>query len=279
MSERVTRKEQEEFIAGLETTPETRRIVAELPQDCLGWHASRRGRMTGSIIGAAVGHNPFCSHLQLLSQLLWDSFQGNEATRWGKAMEKTALEIYEKFRENDNIVVHCPGLVLHASLPWFGYSPDGLIIEQDGQRILLEIKCPFTKKLYPRIKMYYYDQIQFGMWMMNCAFCDFVVYTPNLTSIERFAYDEDYVQNFLVPRAQAFYFQKYLPLLLLKTRGALAQNRCDLINVVVERLDPRTKKDDKEENFIISNNPRQGPEVVIVGVEERAVVIGNSSGE
>jgi hypothetical protein len=73
------------------------------------------------------------------------------------------------------------------------------------------------------------------MWMLNCRFCDFVVFTPTKTTIERFAYEPQYVEEFLLPAMQRFYFGKYLPRVVAKERGLLREDgeaRC-----AVERLD------------------------------------------
>lgn len=68
------------------------------------------------------------------------------------------------------------------------------------------------------------DQIQFGMWLMNCSACDFVVYTPEKTAVERYVYEPDYVHEFLLPRVQRFYFGKCLPRFVAKERDLLEPN-------------------------------------------------------
>jgi hypothetical protein len=84
-----------------------------------------------------------------------------------------------------------------------------------------------------------YDQIQMGMMLTNRSFCDFVVFTPNQTSIERYEFNAEYCKEFLMPRAMQFYFAKYLPLLIAKERGWLQQNTCALgVDVVVEHYRP-----------------------------------------
>lgn len=220
MQRLITKAEQAAFIERLSAGD--RKQIATLQQGTEEWLDSRKGRLTGSIIGAVCGHNFFCRHDQLLRELLWNTFQGNDATRYGNQYEATAAEIYGNY--SLGTTVEFTGLQVHPVFGWLGYSPDGLI----GTDGLLEIKCPFKKKFYPTIPMYYYDQIQYGLWLLQRAYCDFVVYTTHETSIERFPYDKDYVESFLVPRVQNFYFHKYLPLLLAKERGWLNEGEISL---------------------------------------------------
>ena len=80
------------------------------------------------------------------------------------------------------------------------------------------------------------------MWLTNRVYCDFVVYLPNETSIERFPYNEPYVQEFLLPRGTQFYFGKYLPLLIAKQKGWLLPGQCTLPeDVQVEYFRPEVE--------------------------------------
>lgn len=215
----LTQDMQDSHLASLVVTDDEITQISNLPQRTEGWFKARRARMTGSIIGAAVGHNYFCRPTELLSELLWRTFEGNAATEYGTKMEPIAADIYERWSGN---IVEYPGLVVCKEKPWLGMSPDGVFVEK-GIRGLLEIKCPFRKKFYGRIPMYYYDQIQFGMWVLKCKFCDFVVYTPTQTKIERFTYNAGYVEEFLIERVDRFYFNRYMPLFLLQEMNMLQE--------------------------------------------------------
>ncbi len=240
MSRVITVSEQETYIKHLNTTEAERQSIASYVQGTEEWLKSRKGRLTGSIMGSVCGHNFFCNHEKLLTELLWNTFEGNEATRYGTQFESTAAEIYEQYQRTKSVDFHIEhsGLIVHPCYGWMGYSPDG-IVREGGRKGLLEIKCPFKKKLYPKIPMYYYDQIQYGLWLMQREYCDFVVFTPVQTSIERFEYDKEYVEEFLLERLTSFYFRKYLPLLIAQERGWLRPGDVHLPpDVLVEYFKP-----------------------------------------
>jgi putative phage-type endonuclease len=225
----ITREDQEEYVKALHVTEEERAQIASFPQGSEDWKKKRLGRLSGSMIGAVVGHNFFRPHAKLLKELLWEPFDGNEATEYGNNNEKKAASIYTNYQKSrcEDFHVMFPGFFIHESMPWFGYSPDGLIWE-NGIPGLLEIKCPFKKEFYKVISPFYFDQVQLGMFISKRSYCDFVVFTPQQTSIERFVFNEPYVTNFLIPRSNDFYFRKYLPLLIAKEKGWLAHGECSL---------------------------------------------------
>jgi putative phage-type endonuclease len=186
--------------------------------------------MTGSIVGAIVGHNFFKKPNDLLRDLLWDTFTGNEATQWGTDHEAIAAVRYEN---HTNLEVDYPGLIINPQRPWLAYSPDGVV--HSPTKLLLEIKCPFKKKVYPSIPSYYLDQIQYGAHLMGCSAIDFFVWTPTKCKLERFAYEPAYCEEFLIPNVEKFYFRRFLPLYLLQKLGKLEEGSIQVPqNVVVE---------------------------------------------
>ncbi len=233
----ITWEEQDSFVMKelMVHTKEQQELIQSYEQRSSEWFKAREGRLTGSIIGSVVGHNFFCKQPDLLREMLWSSFEGNEATRYGTLKEAVAFDIYQKYiKDTKGRDVWNTGLFVHMEKPWFAYSPDGVM--QDG---LLEIKSPFKKKFYGKIPQMYYDQISYGMWILEKRYCDFVVYTPDRTSVETFEYNENYVQQFMIPRLENFYFRKFLPLFLAKRKGWVDKDsitfNCD---VVVEPYHP-----------------------------------------
>ncbi|XP_071575636.1 uncharacterized protein [Temnothorax nylanderi] len=71
-----------------------------------------------------------------------EKYQGyqSEAMRYGMQMEATARQW---FQEKTNFIVHQTGLIISIDQPFLGYSPDGIIRNENNYE-LLEIKCPFT---------------------------------------------------------------------------------------------------------------------------------------
>jgi putative phage-type endonuclease len=89
-------------------------------------------------------------------------------TLWGKKYEDSASRLYCKLY---NVKLLEFGLVPHGKLKWLAASPDG--ITEDG--IMLEIKCPKSRKIDPtQIPLYYWIQTQIQLEVCNLDFCDFI---------------------------------------------------------------------------------------------------------
>lgn len=58
-------------------------------------------------------------------KMLVEKFWGNYATRYGKSCA-------EAYTEMIGDAVTNVGFVVHPSLPWLGYSPDGLIFKEES---------------------------------------------------------------------------------------------------------------------------------------------------
>ena len=229
-----------DYIEKMKVTPEDVIRVMNTPQRTPEWIKYRSNRMTASNYGSAAGHNPHSKPRQLLMSLLWDTFKGNAATEYGTKNEPVAAKVYENFstqlakREDvaNEMSFYYPGLIICQKHPWLAVSPDGLPClkhHKSGKshRFLLEIKCPFSKKLYPHIPHYYFDQIQGIMGILQLPYCDFVVWTPEVTQIRRYNFDVDYWTKVLYPRLHQFYFEEYLPRLILKEEGKLKQGELE----------------------------------------------------
>lgn len=221
------------------------------------WFDARACRITASNFGNVNGSNESSrsganNHNKLLKQLLWsDTFQGNVATEHGVVHESVALELYYEYKRaciatnealsknNARLVVTTPGFAVCRRYPWMGGSPDlvaELICDDPAAaaKWLGEIKCPFPNsfkgtpaKLYPSIPHQYYDQIQGLMAILELPYCDFIVWTKENTSIERFMYDKEYFERRLFPALQNFYVFKFLPRLIMKKKGLLERGEID----------------------------------------------------
>jgi hypothetical protein len=55
-----------------------------------------------------------------------------------------------------------------------GASPDG--VTEDG--LLIEIKCPLTRKIEKKVPSYYLPQVQLQLEITDLEECDFVQYRP-----------------------------------------------------------------------------------------------------
>lgn len=235
----VTPEEIQAFCNKRTISKEQSDLFCQCEQRTNEWFESRKYRLTASNFGAANGNNPYKSRLQLVYDLMYGKFQGNAATRYGTEMEPVAFEAYQNYIKSlpttETFSISEQGLYVQPydeekggkNLCWLGCSPDGLPII-NGENGLLEIKCPYRKKLYPSIPPYYYDQIQGIMGLMKLPWCDFYVWTPNEIQCERFLFDEVYFDK-LIHALEYTYKRLYVPALILREKGMLEPEGLELV--------------------------------------------------
>lgn len=210
------------------------------------WFEARKGRITGSVVGAILGLNPYKKPDDVMRDMLADEagepreFQGNDATAWGTMNESGAIFEYEM--ETGNSVKKC-GFYTYED--WLGASPDGLV----GDAGLIEVKCPYRLKSEesPEFKTaaeqpYYFAQIQIQLMVTGRDWCDFWQWSPNGTRLERVPKNADWLASAL-PVLREFY-GRYLDLLAENAdpvdQFALV-SEYDFIKAEVERLEQRKK--------------------------------------
>ena len=90
----------------------------------------------------------------------------NVACAWGRLFESFARENIE-WKHNTKVFGHTISLNLAKTHPLYGKvtcSPDGYFQALDESLTLLEIKCPFTRKIaVNKIPALYRDQVQTGL--------------------------------------------------------------------------------------------------------------------
>ena len=122
-------------------------------------------------------------------------FEGNEMTQWGNDHEEIALRDFERYM--NDICENGNKLIVHSDLP-IGASADAFL-----NGIPVEIKCPFTQKIYPTIPDRYYVQMQIQMFVSKTAAAHFVVWTPEDLHTELVQYDKEFIEWY-IPKAQEF---------------------------------------------------------------------------
>jgi len=165
------------------------------------WFNIRKGRVTGSSVGAILGVSPFVKSWDVMRRMVRDwhgapsEFTGNIATEWGTRNEAGALIEYEMI--SGNTVTPC---AFYQYEEWLGASPDGLV----GDKGLVEIKCPFGIRnnkppLFKTAKqqLHYYAQMQVQMFVSGREWCDFYQWTPNGDSLERIELDTAFLSTVL----------------------------------------------------------------------------------
>ena len=146
------------------------------------WYDMRQTLITASDFAQALGDGKFGSQKQLFIKKCGyeeDKFNNNlPALKWGVMFEQMACEIYAR---RNFTKVHDFGLLRHPSIDFFGASPDG--ISQCG--IMLEIKCPYIRKITGEIPLQYYYQIQGQLDVCGLDECDYLECGFELYSSEK----------------------------------------------------------------------------------------------
>lgn len=155
------------------------------------WFKQRKNKLTSSDAGTVLGLNPYQKPKEVLFKKCgYDPkpFVGNIATRHGQKYEDEAIEKYTKLTGQKNYDF---GLLAHEDVhnstdyPWLAGSPDGIsmsLTDPDAKPILLEVKCPYKRKIVPgKIPEYYYPQVQLNMFICGLEVSDFIEYFPPTT--------------------------------------------------------------------------------------------------
>jgi putative phage-type endonuclease len=159
--------------------------------------------ITASDVASAIGENHYESPDAFVKKkVLRTQFQGNAATAHGTLLEPLVRDLYDQRTGRKS---HEIGLVQHRDHPWLGASPDG--VTEDG--LLIEIKCPLTRKIEPKVPKYYWPQVQLQLEITDLDECDFIQYRPASTE----GTVPPRAEEFVVVRVQRDreWFAKHLP--------------------------------------------------------------------
>ncbi len=176
--------------------------MADLQQRSTAWHAARRGKLTASNLGAALGQVSYTSRAAAYRRALGtDKFQGNVATEWGTDNEPNAIVDYQTMTGN---LVQATGLHVHPSLPWLAGSPDGFV----GSEGMIEVKCPYYHRqggrLHKQVPVHYYMQMNALLEITKREWCDYVCWAPEGMVVYRVKRDP-LIFDFLLPYYGQFY--------------------------------------------------------------------------
>jgi len=185
--------------------------MADLQQRTPAWHIARRGKLTASNLGAALGQVSYTSRQVAYQRALGlDKFQGNEACQWGNDNEMNGIAAYQAFTGN---LVNPTGLHIHPHYKWLAGSPDGFV----GEEGMIEVKCPFyfkrdgSGRIHKQVPPHYYQQMNALMEICDRQWCDYVCWSPEGMAIYRVMRDPQsfeillhyYAQFYAAMQAQA----------------------------------------------------------------------------
>jgi len=173
------------------------------------WFEARIGRVTGSVVGAILGVDPWRGPGDVMRDMVRAAyraekeFKGNIATEYGQQHEEIAKK---QFQMDYLLEVTDASFEKHED--WLGASPDGYIDEEDA---VLEIKCPFSmrSKNPDQFKTldqqpHYYAQIQSQLFVTGRSKCYFYQWCPNGAKLEIVHKDAAWQQKNL-PRLYDFW--------------------------------------------------------------------------
>ena len=186
------------------TVQRARELIAQeyAEQRSQEWLDLRENMITASDAASAIGESRYESEDAFVKKkVLRTKWAGNAATAHGTLLEPFVRDLYDqKFNRKSHEI----GLVQHRDYPWLGASPDG--VTEDG--ILIEIKCPMSRKIEPNVPKHYWPQVQLQLEITDLEECDFVQYRP--ASIE-----DARPEEFVVVRVHRDreWFQRALPVL------------------------------------------------------------------
>jgi len=134
------------------------------------WYETRQGIITASDFAQALGDGKFGTKEGLLKKKCgYEEEKFNASApplKWGTMFEPVASDIYCM---RNNMSMHEFGLLKHDTIDYFGASPDG--VNECG--IMVEIKCPFKRKIDGTVPLQYYYQIQGQLDVCKLDECDY----------------------------------------------------------------------------------------------------------
>ena len=134
------------------------------------WYEARQGLISASDFGQALNKGHYGTQRDFLIKKI--TGKSKEITFkaplfHGIKFEDVASDIYCK---RNRVTMNEFGLLKHPEISYIGASPDG--ISSNG--IMLEIKCPYKRKIDGKILEQYYYQIQGQLEVANLEECDFL---------------------------------------------------------------------------------------------------------
>ena len=131
------------------------------------WVKARQHKIGASEIAVLTGASRFDTPASLIYKKLHPrNMSGNVACAWGRLFEPFARAYIEWYHAT-KVFGDTISLNLAKDHPLYGKvtcSPDGYFQDLDGSIVLLDFKCPFTRKIVVhKIPALYRDQVQTGL--------------------------------------------------------------------------------------------------------------------
>ena len=154
------------------------------------WREARAGKITASRMADVLAFGkrdgkPLQARRDYIGDIVAELLTGEPREQvkarsldWGHDVEAAARAAYEA--ETGRIVI-AAGFVLHATIPYVGCSPDGLVCA-DG---MTQIKCPANPAVHIEtlrngMPDEHIPQVQAEMWVTGRDWSDFVSFDPRM---------------------------------------------------------------------------------------------------
>ncbi len=164
-------RERLDKIASYQARLKELQAIPVIEQRTPAWYAMRESLMTASDLAQALDCAKFGSQKDFIVKKCGYDVAPFDHTcpplKWGTMFEPLANEFYQALTGTR---VHEFGLLRHETVDWFGCSPDGV----SDLGIMLEIKCPFRRRITGDIIPQYYHQMQGQLEVARLQECDFL---------------------------------------------------------------------------------------------------------
>lgn len=186
--------------------------VVDPPQNILD--DRRNFCITGSEANAVFGGDRWKTPDDVLFNKIFNYRDpDNENMKHGRTYEPVALKKFEKefgvpvkrFSESN--------FLKHPVYPWLGGSLDGVAILPNGERVVIEVKCPLKRGIIKgQFPDYYYIQCQLYLELTGYNTCLFVQYKPEYYTPVRKNFHAEQFDVLAIPRNRGYMVEK-LPIL------------------------------------------------------------------
>lgn len=176
------------------------------PQRSPEWYEARKGRVTGSAVGAILDLSPFQTRDDVMRRMVREALgaeseiEDNPPMAYGRIHEDGAIMEFEM--ETGLTVTPAPFVPKDE---WLGASPDGFT--SDGG--LIEVKAPYSLRNggdFKPLSMqeHYAAQIQIELHCTGLPHAWFYQWAPHATSLERVERDDEWL-NANIPILRQFW--------------------------------------------------------------------------
>jgi putative phage-type endonuclease len=145
-------------------------LIPKIEQRTPAWYDARKLVITASDFAQALGDGKFGSQDQFIKKKCGYEEEVFNAScpplKWGTMFEPVASEVYSM---RNKMVLHEFGLLKHPSITHLAASPDGI----NDCGIMVEIKCPFKRKINGEVPLQYLYQIQAQLDVCGLEECDY----------------------------------------------------------------------------------------------------------